>query len=397
MTENLENPFTQKELPVLITLDVCDGSFDQGERKPRFRDLMETLPGMRDLIGEVISARKVKGLPVTWFIRADMQVKENTGNAMGLFLGWRDFWDGVRASGSECAWHPHLYKRHGHKWTTIREPGRLKAEADKIRHEMSGEEWKPTTCRIGESVGSNELMGFLDSIGILADSSALPGRKRDDGLRWFDWSGTPTDPYRPARGDYRRPSRARGAGDRAEGEESLSILEIPFTMAGIRAPYDKVEASGTVRRYMDLSFAPELLEKAVSRIVHNVDYLMLVVHPLQAVGREVPGGGLVVGGMDILRRNLLGVLNSVTAANRTLRLMTLDRFARAWLRMETGEEAGKTAETAGGEKRETRYARAKGGTQRTTVEKEKAVRSTTKSEIRAVSRPPRRGPRKRRG
>ncbi len=395
--DQLKSPFQRKELPVLITVDVCDGSFDQGERKQRFHALMELMPAIRDMLLQVIGDRSGNVLPVTWFVRADMHVKEITGNAMGLFHGWRDFWDDVRSRGGEAAWHPHLYKPHGRKWVPIRDPRRLKSAADRIWHEIAGEQWKPLTSRMGESVGSSELMSFLDSIEIIADASALPGRRRDDGLRWFDWEGTPDRPYHPARVDYRRPSKATAGGDRVEGEKPLGILEIPFTMAPIRAPYDRTDALKNLRRYIDLSYDSDILRKGIAGIFRVTDYVVVVLHPMQTVGKEVPEGGLVVGGLDTVSRNLGTIIGTIRDANRTPKLMTMEEFARAWLGTERTGEAEETDDGKSAEKREQRDQRAKGGTQRTRIETEKAARLSTKGGVRAENRRPPRGPRKRRG
>ncbi len=398
MVKKSEKQFSGKELPVLITVDVCDGSFDQEERKSRFGDLMELMPDIRDIIGEVIGGRTRGRLPVTWFVRADMQVKDITGNAMGLFRGWRDFWDGVEESGGETAWHPHLYKRNGRRWVPIRDPKRLRSAAEKIWHELSGAEWNPVTSRMGESVGSNELMQFLDTIGIKTDSSALPGRVRDDGQRWFDWENTPDTPYHPARGDYRRSSRAHGTSDRVKSEEPLSLLEIPFTMAEIVAPYDSEKSSGTqIRRYIDLSFDCEILRNGIGGSLKNSDYLMLVVHPMQAAGLEIPEGGLVVGGAATMRKNLEMILNTIERSGRIPGIMTIKDFAADQL----GEIQDETVEKDIPAEREERDTKTKGGTQRTLVEKKKAVRLTTKGGVKAGRidriKLPRRGPGRRRG
>jgi hypothetical protein len=393
MKETRSNPFSSKELPLMVTVDVCDGSFDPGERRLRFGQLMELLPGIRERVGGILRDRR-GSLPVTWYVRADMQVKEATGSAMGLVHGWKDFWDEVRDEGGEVGWHPHLCKRHGSKWKPIRDPLGLKTKAEKIWHEIAGEQWTPKTCRMGESVGSNELMRFLDSIGMMADASGLPGRSRDDGLRWFDWKGTPSQPYFPASGDYRRPSRARGAGDRAEGEDSLGILEVPFTMAGTRAPYDESGVRG-IRRYLDLSFEPARLEKAVNRIIQKAGYMILVIHPLQAAGMEVPDGGLVAGGFDVMERNLESILKLAKEFKRVTLPMTLESFASAWTGIK--KDVDKKSDSDKGSKREGKFAKGKGGTKRTTIEIEKSGRLTTKGGVRAENLRPRRGPRKRRG
>jgi hypothetical protein len=325
----------KKELPVLITVDVCDGAFDTADRKARFKHVMDSLPEIKDTLNEVINAGRGGMLPVTWFVRSDSQVAENTGDAAGLVRGWSTFWDEIRDLGGEIGWHPHLYKRDDQGWKPIREPKRLTAEAEKIWHEITSLGWRPTASRIGESVGANELMVFLDSVGIKCDSTALPGRVRDDGTRFFDWQRTPQMPYHPAKGDYRRPAESRGASDKKDGEEPLGILEIPFSTASIRAPYDPHDPSTRPpKRYIDLSYDPEPLRRGLGRQFSTLQYLSLVIHPMQAIGRGVPDGGLVVGGKDVLRTNLRTIMESIEQLGRTPYLLTMSAFRSLWLDVE---------------------------------------------------------------
>jgi len=326
MTGALSNPFQQRELPLVLTVDVCDGAFDSGDRKSRFGAMMEILPEIFESLSVVFRRMSDGTMPVTWFIRADSQVKEATGgDTLGLYNGWRDFWDDVTESGGELGWHPHLYRKQGDNWVPIRDHKKLMDEANRIWHDLKDSFWHPEVSRTGESVCSNELMTFLDSIGIRADSSALPGRKRDDGARWFDWEITPEEIYHPVDGDYRRPSKAMAEGDRVAGETSLGIMEIPFSMVHVRAPYD----SDAVRfkRYMDLSFAPKLLQASYATYFSDAPYVLAVIHPLQAVGREIPEGGLVSGGIDVLTKNLELIFNFAKLSGRRIRPLTLGKLA----------------------------------------------------------------------
>ncbi len=395
------SPLSQREIPVLLTVDVCDGAHDRGDRKPRFKDVMDILPEIGDILGEAISQKGNAPLGMTWFVRSDGQVAEHTGSAAGLVRGWSGFWEDIRENGGEVAWHPHLYKRRAQTWIPIRDPKRLAGEAERIWNEINSEGWRPVSARMGETVGSTELMNFLDSAGIRTDASALPGRSRDDGMRLFDWKRTPSEPYHPARGDYRRPPRPLGAGDKVEGERPLKLLEVPFTMAGIRAPYDpKGQSSRPSRRYVDLSYAPDRFRKGLGSQLKKIRYLVLVVHPLQASGREVPEGDLVVGGFDALRDNLRFVLDTIDRADRIPRFTTTSEFRRLWLG-ETGKEKDELPlpRTRSAERRESRDARKKGGSRRSSFEGDKAVRRgpPSRGAVRGGSRPPRRGPRKRRG
>lgn len=361
-----------REIPVLVTIDVCDGAYEPGSRRNRFREVMNTLPAMRILLRKAIQERS-NGLPLTWFVRADGQVSDLMGNSAALYNGWKKFWDESVEDGGEVGWHPHLYKRTGQAWLPIRDEKKMAIEAERIWGELTSSGWIPTSCRIGESVSSTELMNFLDTAGLHVESSALPGRIRDDGIRSFDWGETPMKPYHPAKADYRRPPRQFGDGDRPGGETPLKILEIPFTMAPVRAPYDSIEpGKPEPSRYIDLSYDPSSIQAGLSRVLAGLQYLMVIIHPLQASGRSVPAGGLVQGGIDVTEKNIRGIIDQIEKIGRTPRFMTLTGFYSLLI--------GEKPEVAAGSRqtepksREERYVRKKGASQRSNVEGRKKFR-----------------------
>ena len=396
--------FSKREFPVLVTVDVCDGAYDPGERKPRFKQVMDALGEVRQVLGKMV---EVDGLqPITWFVRADGQVAEFTGSMAGLYRGWSSFWDDVKKDGGEVGWHPHLYRRTDQGWQPTDDPKRLASEAEKIWREIVSSGWKPVSSRIGESQCSNELMAFLDSVGIKVDATAIPGRSRDDRWRYFDWEGTPHAPYHPAKADYRRSPIPLGEGDRVEGEEPLRLLEVPFTVVSIRAPYDPQPPLSPPKRYIDLSYQPERIKQGLERFWERWQYIVLVVHPLQASGHEVPPGGLVVGGFDVLKENMRTVLGVLRESGRSPKFLTMSSFRALWLD-EQGEEVSASRGSEGGMRKRTKGLR--GGARIASVEGEKAVRGTvsggksvgespkSKAPFKAGSQRRRQGPRKRQG
>ena len=320
-------------LPVLITVDVCDGAFDRSDRKSRFADLIDSLPiikkALSDFFRNIIYAR----IPVTWFVRADLQVAACIGNVCGLFESLRDFIADSKKEGGEIGWHPHLYEKSGELYKPILDPVRMADEAESIWRKISDSGLKIVSSRIGEGVCSNELMDRLNSFGILFDSTALPGRYRDDASRKFDWRITPPLPYNPLRTDYRAASDST---DTTEGKTGR-ILEIPFSMAEIRAPYDSTEAAQSPpKRYLDLSFETSSLIKGIIPIAGKIPYLMLVIHPLQAIGKEIPSGGLVTGGIDNLNRNLAEIYRVISESGRSADFITVSELGNLWRNMGTG-------------------------------------------------------------
>src|SRR5438552_18732922 len=50
-------------------------------------------------------------LPVTWFIRADGQLRDVLGTPLYLLEKFEQFWVDVMRCGHELGWHPHLYRQ----------------------------------------------------------------------------------------------------------------------------------------------------------------------------------------------------------------------------------------------------------------------------------------------
>jgi len=316
----MSTSINEKKLPIALTVDVCDGSFDQGDRKPRFDTLMGVLPDLFEFLTEFFSGHSssVKS-PVTWFVRADAQVKKSQGSVGALFTGWMDFWREIKSSGGEIGWHPHLFFEDGDSWVPARDGLLLSNLAEQAWNELIleiGADLLPVSSRIGEAMGSNELMQFLDSVNIKIDSSALPKRKRSDPDRWFDWDTTPEQPYHPSIFDYRIPGTS---GNRFE------LLEVPFSVADIRAPYDDPDAK--ISRYLDLSFDPPAFEAGLTKKIHFVRNIVCVIHPMQASGIEIPSGGLVVGGYDTVRTNLDTIFRLAEGAGFAPTPVTIRDFA----------------------------------------------------------------------
>ena len=103
------------------------------------------------------------------------------------------------------------------------------------------------SLRMGECFHANETMHAANALGLTVDSTAIPGRKRNDSARVFDWLPTPDQPYFPSQNDCRVPA--------AGG--SLPILEVPVTTMRVRAPYDVV----SLKRYMNLTYHHHLFRE----------------------------------------------------------------------------------------------------------------------------------------
>jgi hypothetical protein len=258
-------------LLVAITADVDnDGVALENERNRLSWRSIELLPKLAEIIRE-------HHFPATWFVRADPQLKDYYGSINFLLKEhealWRDFAD----HGDEIGWHPHLYAlRSDGIYEPERDDERLMIALRCAHSDLASDGYTFTSVRIGEAMGSNAVMRTLAELGLQVDSSAIPGRRRDDNARRFDWSISPNVPYWPSTADYRVP-----------GSPALPILEVPMTAVLVKAPYDPKP----LLRYANLAYRPAIFAAALEEwfdqnaIAETV--LTLIFHPDELM----PGSG----------------------------------------------------------------------------------------------------------
>jgi hypothetical protein len=225
-----------------------------------------------ELIPRISESIHRHGVPVTWFVRADQQIRDVYGHAAYLLERHAPLWKQLKSQGDEIGWHPHVYSRSGgnglyraeydEKW--------LASELRETYAQLTTRGYEFCSVRVGEAIGGNAIIEGLAEAGLQVDSSAIPGRRRSDGSRTFDWFPTPNFPYWPSKSDYRVP-----------GKVALPILEVPMTTVTVRAPYDTVPRV----RYVNLAYRPHIFVGAVERWLDSLGgsgsqaVLTLIMHP----------------------------------------------------------------------------------------------------------------------
>ncbi len=233
----------------------------------------------------------------TWFVRCDNEIKSHHGEFTYLFAKYAEFWRERETSADEIAWHPHV-----NSLEQLRESF--------LALSQLGKTFK--TVRVGKAHNSNAFMSELEVMGFTADSSALPERLRQDGDWDFDWTGTPQKPYYPTKADYRIP-----------GAKSLDILEVPMTMLDTKVDYDQE----IVRRYFNLSYRHEIVNKSIAELVKTRDLLLTNLHPSELLS---PGGTHPLLSFDIktVVKNLEFVLEQAQQQGRSVEFVTLADIVR---------------------------------------------------------------------
>jgi len=219
-------------------------------------------------LAEIFSLFNEQKLRLTLFIRADYQIRFNFSKS----TYWIEKLTKMFASefiNHELAWHPHLYRMHGNKYYPVQTSIEAIVQLSKILKEIRQKGFNPSTIRMGEAWHSTETMNYLDQRGFTVDSSAVPGRKRADEFRSFDWEKTPNGPYHPSLHDYRIPDTKK-----------QKILEMPMTTASILTSYDKTPR----RRYLNLTYHPRLFSSALDSTLdelalQKIQDIVFIFHP----------------------------------------------------------------------------------------------------------------------
>ncbi len=258
---------------LIVTVDVDNDGVEHNERNNLSWNSLETIPEIKSILSEM-------KLKVTWFVRADNQLRDIYGSVTYVLEEHNKLWSQIEDTGDEIGWHPHIYE-----WSEIdklyvpdlddtRRSGKLK----QIRAELLKEGYNHTSARMGEAFHTNESMETLEYLFIKVDATAIPGRSRNDVSRCFNWSMTPNEPYHPSKTDYRIPSQY----------SHWNILEVPMTTAPIKTGYDPIP----LVRYFNPLYHYHIFKSAIEWFLrtynnHNQDYfLTLVFHPDEVIPRN---------------------------------------------------------------------------------------------------------------
>ena len=299
--------------PLLLALsfdaeaDAFDGSIE-GSGSCTWRGIEEGIP----LIDCLLAQQKDSfGGPAkaTWFVRCDDQIAELTGDAGHLLRQYKKCWDTHQDAGDEIGFHPHLYRRELSTWEQEKDAQALAKQIIRSHQAMRAAGFEGRVSRIGEAFGSNAVMNALDKLGIHCDSTAMPGRVRNDATRSIDWLSTPESPYHPSLADYRIP-----------GTPACSLLEIPMTMLMTRAAYD----AEPFPRYLDLSFHPTVLREGITALLPKARVIVTVTHPSTVLPNMVSQPhGLISFDITAFEENLNHLTGECQRIGRPFRFVTL--------------------------------------------------------------------------
>ena len=318
-------------LPIALTIDCDSDQFDRtvnsGEGPLPTWEGVES--GIAALVEATANCHDSFGTAprFTWFVRVDPHLAALYGDCGYLLDRYSDLWSFCRKRGDELAWHPHLYRREGEAWVQELDPTRLRASLEDTWAALGKRGLRPSSCRIGDAFGSNEVLRTMSRLGLRCDATAMPGRVRRDADRQIDWEGTPQHPYHPSLADYRRP-----------GTPAMELLEIPMSMVPVKAAYD----SAPLQRYLDLSFHHGAVREGVENFLSKASLVVTVTHPSGVLPSMNGGHGLISHDIDEFHRNLEFILEECERQSRSSRFVTIAESER-WFRegqIDVGQQAG---------------------------------------------------------
>lgn len=285
----------------------------------------ESLASIRTLPEQLAEAFRVDAseMPITWFVRADGQIRDAFGSATYLLEKFGSFWDTVRCAGHELAWHPHLYQRSegGKEPEILSDPSEASDELHRVWEGLGEADFRPSAFRNGEAWHHPSTFLTVESLGFQFDSTALPGCSGPMGHP-RNWLNAPNQPYYPDERDLSRPGKMR------------PLLELPMTTWYTRAPYDQAPRL----RYMNPAVHEQIFEGAAdgwretwSDFDGDQRVWVLILHP-DEVAESGRSDLLYSHSYRVFIANLRGLVRRVLSADHTFEFATLSQAANAWMR-----------------------------------------------------------------
>ena len=192
-----------------------------------WRGMSEGIPILKGMVDDLIDSDG-RAPVFTWLLRVDEQIRMLHGEYGWILQNFRRLLLDLESTGDELGWHPHFYRLDEKKKNWFQEINDVEWQTGML-HQAYDAYMKifpdrARSVRMGWDYHNNATMRKLDELGVKIDFSAVPGlsTKATSSRKIhnvYDWYISPREPFFPSKTDYRR-----GV---VEGEESLSILELP--------------------------------------------------------------------------------------------------------------------------------------------------------------------------
>jgi len=244
----------------------------------------------------------------TWFVRCDKKLEILYGRGDYLLHKYIDIFRECFNCNDEIAWHIHLYD---HDLSILWDENRIHKDMQEFYKLFKSYGLDYGSSRMGRAYCSNFIMKSLHKLNIQIDSSAMPGRKRNDEINKFDWETTPLHPYYPSKADYRIP-----------GKEYFKILEVPFSMIETMTSYDKKP----IDRYVNLSFKNSIIIESLSSFINHNNFLITILHPSELIPKkEHP---ILSYDIDVVKKNIELIFQQCEKNNKKICFISMHELRK---------------------------------------------------------------------
>lgn len=274
-----------KIIKLIITIDI-DNDFVsiplENAKTLQWEGLAVGLPKVLDVFNTTARALDIK-LSITIFCRADWQIEKIMGHVGWVFFETKKIiaCENHEHLSIDLQWHPHLYQEVAGYWAQSHDEFIQQKQLRDVHKKLNQAGIKITCSRIGECFFNNNILNTLSELQIKCDSSAFSGRN----IGHTNWEKAPTHPYHPGKNNFTQ-----------EGE--LSMVEAPFAMIPIHAPY---ETSPSLR-YLNLIYATEYTSQGIKH--YSEEVLVTIIHPYELLTLNKPSTHKLFGSIDAISKNL---------------------------------------------------------------------------------------------
>ena len=305
-----------KEFNLCITFDTDADPIAQNHKNSiTFKNLDFTLNKISNQISLIEKKLNLK-IPLSWFVRIDNQIQEIFGDYDWILQKYSKFWDEQLAKKNEIHWHAHIYQMINNQWSFPNNDEVFIGYIEEIFNFIKKNNYNFNCIRIGEAYMNNNIMNALKKIGLKADSSSIPGRRRDDKEKKFDWSNSPNKPYFPSKNDYQTSS-----------EVNDDFVEIPMNTISTKCSYDKSH----LLRYANLAFKNEVVKDGLRDYIKRNDLLVTVSHPYEFFNNFNNNTELMQNDLSSLEININSILEICKELDKKVNFISVNKIIRKFI------------------------------------------------------------------
>lgn len=300
-----------REFNICLTFDTDSDPLEKNHKNSiSFNNLDSSLDKISNKIKNIEDKIQLK-IPSSWFVRIDNQIKSEFGNYDWLLKKYSKYWEKEIFNQNEIHWHAHIYENSNNNWVFPKSDDFFLMNIEKIYKFIIKNNFHPQCIRVGEAYMTNNIMNFLNDLGLKADSSCIPGRSRKDEEKFFDWSSAPNNPYFPSKSNYQ-----------LNDKNQSKFLEIPMNTIKTKCSYDK----SYLLRYANLAFKNEVINQGLREYINNNDLLVTISHPYEFFDTFNSNTSLFSNNLNSLEHNIKSIIEICKEQKKEVKFIKINEI-----------------------------------------------------------------------